>query len=139
MPWCVGVSVVIGIVVNQNNHFLITKRSKKDSYAGYWEFPGGKIESNESASDALIRELNEEVGIVVLSHAFLGEMVYEYPLYSVHLIIHHVSAFDGEAYCNEDQQDLRWVPFEELNQFDFLPANTEIIALIARSEIVANR
>ena len=58
------IQVVAGILLNSDGHFLLAKRPVGKIYEGYWEFPGGKVESNEDGSGALIRELKEELGIV---------------------------------------------------------------------------
>ena len=59
------VEVAVGVLVQANGDFLLTSRPEGKVYAGYWEFPGGKLEAGESVEQALRRELHEELGIVI--------------------------------------------------------------------------
>jgi 8-oxo-dGTP diphosphatase len=122
--------VAVGVITNPQQKILITRRPEHISYGGYWEFPGGKLEPNETAARALVRELKEEVGIDVLEHRFMGEVQYQYQEKHICLLVHHVSNFTGIAAVQEFQLGLRWVNIDELQQYDFPPANVEIIDLI---------
>ena len=59
------VDVAVGVLVRPDGHFLITSRPEGKVYAGYWEFPGGKLEAGETVEQALRRELHEELGITI--------------------------------------------------------------------------
>ncbi|MDB6095876.1 MAG: hypothetical protein JWM09_154 [Francisellaceae bacterium] len=114
------INCVVGIIKNKENQFLIAKRPAHKDYSEYWEFPGGKIEKEESDIQALQRELFEEVGVNVLKAVFLREVVYTYPEYTVNLNVYVVENFENEAFSKEDQEIL-WVDFESLSYFKFLP------------------
>ena len=97
------VQVAVGVLVRGDGAFLLTSRPAGKPYAGYWEFPGGKLEAGEDVRAALDRELREELGVQVLSaHAWHDEMV-DYPHALVHLHFWIVSAWDGELRMLEGQ------------------------------------
>jgi len=97
------VQVAVGVLVRGDGAFLLTSRPAGKPYAGYWEFPGGKLEAGEDVRAALQRELHEELGVQVLSaHAWQDEMV-DYPHALVHLHFWIVSAWDGELRMLEGQ------------------------------------
>ena len=95
--------VAVGVLVRGDGAFLLTSRPAGKPYAGYWEFPGGKLEAGENVRAALDRELHEELGVQVLSaHAWHDEMV-DYPHALVHLHFWLVSAWEGELRMLEGQ------------------------------------
>ena len=97
------VQVAVGVLVRGDGAFLLTSRPAGKPYAGYWEFPGGKLEAGEDVRAALQRELREELGVQVLSaHAWHDEMV-DYPHALVHLHFWIVSAWEGELRMLEGQ------------------------------------
>jgi 8-oxo-dGTP diphosphatase len=97
------VQVAVGVLVRGDGAFLLTSRPAGKPYAGYWEFPGGKLEAGEDVRAALQRELREELGVQVLSaHAWHDEMV-DYPHALVHLHFWIVSAWEGELSMLEEQ------------------------------------
>ncbi len=97
------VQVAVGVLVRGDGAFLLTSRPAGKPYAGYWEFPGGKLEAGEDVRAALQRELHEELGVQVRSaHAWYDEMV-DYPHALVHLHFWIVSAWEGELRMLEGQ------------------------------------
>jgi len=119
------IHVAVG-VIEKDNTILIAKRQKGQHLEGFWEFPGGKVEAGESAEDALIRELQEEVNIKVTSSKFLFDIDYAYPEKNVKLSIYVVSHFTGEATGSEGQA-LQWCSINALQKYTFPPANQAII------------
>jgi 8-oxo-dGTP diphosphatase len=130
----VQVDVSLAIIFNECSQILITRRSANTSHAGKWEFPGGKVEIGETADQALIREIKEEVGLEVLSKTYIGKITHAYDDRCLNLWIYFVYKFNGIASCKEAQMGLRWVSLEELQsgQFEFLEANKKIIERIAQ-------
>ncbi|KTC74354.1 Mutator protein MutT [Legionella birminghamensis] len=125
--------VAVAVILDSAKKILITQRPLHVPHPGAWEFPGGKVEDLESPSEALIREVYEEVGLAVERFDFLGEVVHSYGPKLVQLQVFLISKFAGTAACNESQLDLRWVSFQELNDFEFPEANLKIISMIEDS------
>jgi 8-oxo-dGTP diphosphatase len=94
--------------------------------AGFWEFPGGKRRADESRLEALCRELDEELGIEVLSATPWLTLVHDYPDKRVLLDVWRVEDFRGEVVAREGQQ-CRWISAEALEDLDLLPADRPII------------
>ncbi len=97
------VQVAVGVLIQSNGAFLLTSRPVGKPYAGYWEFPGGKVEQGESTYDALCRELREEIGIEVRSATPWKVEVIDYPHALVRLHFFKVTAWDGELQMREAQ------------------------------------
>ena len=123
------VDVAVGILRDAQHRVLLGQRPAGKSYAGYWEFPGGKLEAGESAVAALQRELREELGIAVGTSTPLLTLIHHYPEYSVRLFIREISAFQGEARPRE-AQELSWVAPDALHQWRLLPADGPIVQAI---------
>ena len=122
--------VAVAVIMDDQQRILITRRPLHTSHGGMWEFPGGKLEEDETPTDALAREIKEEVGLIVQDCEFLGEINHVYSHRSVALLVYCVRAFQGEAQAMETQMDLRWVPLDRLQDFEFPEANQQIIELI---------
>lgn len=112
---------VVGII-KQQEKILVSQRPSGKPYSGYWEFPGGKVEENESGDAALVRELYEELGIEVLTAHPCFEHVHVYPDKTVMLEMWRVTAFSGEPYSKENQV-LRWVTFSQIRELRLLEGN----------------
>lgn len=123
MPY---VRVVVGIL-QRDGKVLVAERPQDKPYAGYWEFPGGKIEPDETGHDALIRELHEELGIDVVTANAWFEHIHAYPDKTVHLEMWLVDQFTGEPHSKENQS-LRWVDYREMLALNLLEGNLPIIA-----------
>lgn len=119
------IRAVVGIL-QRGNTVLVAERPEGKPYSGYWEFPGGKVEANESGEDALKRELHEELGIDVVSASFWFDHEHAYPDKTVHLEMWLVSEFNGEPHSKENQQ-LRWVNLEQILALRLLEGNWPII------------
>lgn len=119
------VHVAVG-VIKQGNDIFIAKRHSSQHQGGKWEFPGGKVETNETVTQALARELKEEIGIDVNSSQPFLEIKHDYSDKSVHLDIHLVEDFIGEAKHCEGQES-KWVAVSELKNYEFPEANKVII------------
>lgn len=119
---------VVGIL-QRDDRLLVGQRPAGKPYSGYWEFPGGKIEVNESAYAALKRELHEELGIEVMTAKLLFEHAHTYPDKQVYLEIWRVDAFSGEPESRENQL-LRWATIDEIKELKILEGNWPIIEKI---------
>lgn len=121
------IDVAVGLVVNKQGELLISKRQEGQHLEGLWEFPGGKIEKNESVHQALARELFEEVGIEIGMSSPLLDLEYEYPGKTVYLRVRVVKEFSGIA-TGKEGQEIDWMPVERFDDYPFPPANTEIMS-----------
>ena len=96
--------VAVGVLIRADGEFLLTSRPPGKAYEGYWEFPGGKLESGESVLQALTRELHEELGIVVDSAKLWREETVDYPHALVRLHFCKVLHWRGDLQMRENQQ-----------------------------------
>ncbi len=117
-------------VLRRNGTFLAVQRPEGKVMAGYWEFPGGKIEPGETPAAALGRELKEELGITGVAAGFWQTIRHPYPHGRVTLHVFLVTAFSGEPAAMEHQQ-LRWVTPSEAARLTFLPADLPLVAALA--------
>lgn len=101
------VDVAVGILMQQDSSFLMTTRPAGKVYAGYWEFPGGKIERGETLADALRRELVEEIGITIGAVHPWKEQIVDYPHALVRLHFCKVFEWSGTFEMREGQE-MRW-------------------------------
>ena len=120
------VQVVVGVIPNAKKEILVTQRPPQKSYSGYWEFPGGKKEENETAYQTLVRELKEELDLDVLAALPWKKLSYTYPERIVDLDLWIVTDFSRDPKGME-QQAFQWVALDQLHQIDFLPANKVIL------------
>lgn len=97
------VDVAVGLLLREDGRFLLCTRPPGKAYAGYWEFPGGKLEAGEDVVAALKRELAEEIGIQATSVAFWQVLVVDYPHALVQLHFCKVHAWIGEVKMLEGQ------------------------------------
>lgn len=125
-------SIAVAFILDDKQRVLITQRSLSSDHPGCWEFPGGKIEAHETPSEALKREIKEEVDLDVLQYKLLGTHQYQYPTLQVSLSVFHVTQFNGEAICREQQMALYWANMSELDQFNFLAGNDALLLWVKR-------
>ena len=95
--------VAVGVLIHRNGSFLLTSRPSGKAYAGYWEFPGGKLEAGETVHDALARELHEELGILISASEPWKVATMDYPHALVRLNFCKVSAWTGALEMREGQ------------------------------------
>lgn len=119
------VHVAVG-VIKQESKFFLTKRLADSHQGGKWEFPGGKVEENETVHQALYRELKEEVAIEALTCTPLMQISHDYGDKKVLLDVFVVDNFAGEAKALEGQQS-GWFTLAEFAELNFPAANQAII------------
>ena len=120
---------VVAALIWDNNRFLICQRPAHKARGLLWEFVGGKTEPGETPDAALIRECREELDVTVSVGAVFMDVVHEYPDLTVHLILFHASIASGTPKLLE-HNDIRWITAEEIDQYDFCPADEEILVKI---------
>ena len=123
------IQVVAAILRDRQGRVLIAERPAGKPLAGFWEFPGGKLEPGEAAFTALKRELHEELGIRV-QHAYrMLRFTHRYPEREVELDVWRVTAWAGEP-SSQEGQHLEWVLPEEMGDWQLLPADEPIIKVL---------
>lgn len=125
-----GVIRAVAGVVWQGERFLAVDRPPGKVMAGWWEFPGGKIDPGEAPETALIRELGEELGITARGVEPFATTTYTYEHATVELTFFHVRDYDG-APTGLEGQNLAWVTPSQARELQFLPADIEALALLA--------
>lgn len=121
--------VVVAGAIAYENKWLIARRREGKSMAGFWEFPGGKIEANESPAEALEREIMEEMGIRVKAGSVLGTNLHHYPSVSVQLILVEAEYVSGEIRLS-DHDAYAWVDSDELSAYTLAEADVPFISLL---------
>src|SRR4051812_16808076 len=120
------IEVVAAVIFNERGEFLLAQRPAGKVYAGYWEFPGGKVERGEDAATALKRELHEELGIdVTRAHPWLTRD-FDYPHADVRLRFFRVYGWTGNLHGREFQQ-FTWQSIANISVAPLLPANGPIL------------
>ena len=97
------VDVAVGVLLRLDDSFLLTSRPVGKAYAGYWEFPGGKLEPGENVEQALRRELHEEIGIIITAGQLWKVEMVDYPHSLVRLHFYKVFEWTGELHMRESQ------------------------------------
>jgi len=120
------IEVVAAVIERPDGSFLLAQRPRGKVYAGFWEFPGGKVEPGEVLQAALARELHEELGIdVEIAYPWIVRH-YTYPHATVSLNFYRVRAWKGEPHGKENQQ-LTWQHASALHVTPLLPANGPVL------------
>ena len=119
-------NVVAAVIHNPQGQLLLAQRPLHKHQGGLWEFAGGKVDASETAEQALVRELQEELGITATQYRPLLTVEHHYPDKSVRLNVFRVTAFEGQAHGAEGQP-IVWVKPENLHDYQFPAANLPIL------------
>jgi 8-oxo-dGTP diphosphatase len=117
---------VVAALIWDKDKFMICQRPAHKARALLWEFVGGKVEPGETKERALIRECQEELAITLSVGDVFMDVVHEYPDITVHLTLFNATISKGIPQKLE-HNDIKWITVEEIDQFDFCPADTEIL------------
>lgn len=120
------INVAVAVVTDGDGRVLLSRRPGHVHQGGLWEFPGGKIKAGESVYEALQRELQEELGIRVVSARPLITVRHDYPDRKVKLDVWRINDYQGKPTGCEEQL-IRWVGCGELTDYDFPEANRPIV------------
>ncbi|WP_445494520.1 8-oxo-dGTP diphosphatase MutT [Photorhabdus sp. SF281] len=121
--------IAAGIIRNSRHEIFITQRHADTHMGGFWEFPGGKVEKEETSEQALVRELQEEVGITATHYELVKTVEHDFPDRLITLYFFLVDGWDNEPFGKEGQRS-RWVLQTDLIADEFPPANRSIVALL---------
>ena len=122
------VDVVAALIWDQGK-FMICQRPAHKARGLLWEFVGGKVEPGETKEQALIRECREELDITLSVGEVFMEVIHEYPDITVHLTLLSATIAEGTPQKLE-HNDIRWITPAQIPDYDFCPADTEILAKI---------
>ena len=139
------IHVAVGVVINEEGQILIAKRAHNQHQGGLWEFPGGKVEPDESVFDALVREFAEEVDLRILSAVPLQQIKHDYGDKHVFLDVwlsrqsntpldSSCAAYEGKA-RGKESQEIAWVNIADLENYTFPEANKEIVEHVKKIDI----
>jgi len=118
--------VVVLVLENNQGDILLTQRKEHQHLAGYWEFPGGKVEAGESAIEALQRECKEELDYNTPATNLILQVHHDYPSISVELLVFHEISTNPQVNSTENQ-NMQWVKKTDLSKYKLPAANKTII------------
>lgn len=122
---------VTAAIIRKGNRILAAQRCNDDELSGKWEFPGGKIEADESPQECIIRELNEEFGIKSRINGYLGKNLHDYGNKLILLKAFFVEHLSGEFQVRV-HQNIRWIKITELMNIDWAPADIALVQLLLK-------
>lgn len=120
---------VVGAVIEKEGSIFCAKRGPGKALAGLWEFPGGKLEDDETAEEALVREMEEEFSCLILAKEELLTIQHLYDFGTVELTTLLCELHEGEPRLSE-HTEMRWVKISELPELDWAPADVPTVELL---------
>lgn len=127
------VEVVCAVISNDNNEIFCCKRGPGRSLEGFWEFPGGKVEANETHEQTIVREIKEELKTIIEPIRYIGVSNYEYndleKPFSITMYAYECKLIKGELELTEHTEK-KWVKKSELKTLNFAPADRPILDMI---------
>ena len=120
---------VVAAIIWDGDKFMICQRPANKARALLWEFVGGKVESGETKEQALIRECKEELDVLLSVGDVFMDVIHEYPDITVHLTLFNATIAEGKPQKLE-HNDIQWIVPSEIPNFEFCPADEEILARI---------
>lgn len=125
---------VVAALIWREGRFMICQRPDHKARGLLWEFVGGKVEPGETKPQALERECREELDVAIAVGNEFMEVIHEYPDLTVHLTLFNAEISHGEPKLLE-HADLQWITSEEIENYDFCPADQEILKAIRAKSI----
>ena len=123
------ITEVVAALIWRDDKFMICQRPARKARGLLWEFVGGKVESGETKEQALIRECKEELNLLISVGDVFMDVVHEYPDLKVHLTLFDATIAEGEPQKLE-HNDIQWITPSEILNYEFCPADKEILAKI---------
>ena len=120
---------VVAAIIREGEKLFATQRGYGE-YKDKWEFPGGKVEENETPEDALIREIKEELDADITVTGFLTTVEYDYPEFHLSMDCFLAELKDGSSLSLKEHEAAKWLSKDELGSVDWLPADLTIIRLL---------
>lgn len=128
------ITEVVAALIWDNDKFMICQRPAHKARGLLWEFVGGKVEPGETKEAALIRECQEELAVTLSVGDVFMEVVHEYPDITVQLTLFNAVIAEGVPQKLE-HNDIRWITPAEIPQYDFCPADVEILETISKRNV----
>ena len=125
------ITEVVSALIWQGDRFMACQRPAHKARGLLWEFVGGKVEPGETREEALVRECREELDVRVSVGELFMDVTHEYPDVTVHLTLFNASVAEGIPQKLE-HNDIKWITPDEIPDYDFCPADVEILAEITR-------
>ena len=116
---------VTAAILSKDNKIFLARRNSKTKHAGKWEFPGGKMEQDESGEQCLSREIKEEFSIDITVNEFFAESIHEYEHAKIRLLAYRITWVSGKM-VPKDHDRIAWVSPDKLLEYDLLPADIPI-------------
>ena len=123
---------VVGAVIVKDGRILCARRGREGALAGMWEFPGGKVETDETPRGALIREIDEELGCEIAVGEEVTTTAYPYDFATIVLTTFWCELISGTPRLTE-HEEVRWLPRESLLDLEWAPADIPAVDIIVRS------
>ncbi|MBR8830657.1 MAG: 8-oxo-dGTP diphosphatase [Chroococcopsis gigantea SAG 12.99] len=122
-------NIGVAVIKNSAGLILIDRRRSQGSFGGFWEFPGGKVESDETVEECIKREIKEEIGIEISVESHLMTIDHTYSQFNVRLQVYNCQYVSGEPQPLECEEIL-WVAVDDLHNYNFPSANLQIISAL---------
>ncbi len=127
--------LVVAGIIRRGDCILICQRHRGDAYGLQWEFPGGKVEPGEELTGALHRELEEELAIKAEVGTEVYRLRHQYPDRYVEVAFFPITSFTGEL-RNQVFEAIEWAPRSNLEQYNFLEADRDLVSRLSKGELV---
>ena len=123
---------VAAAVIEKNSKILITRRGSGEKMAGLWEFPGGKLEENETVFECLEREIKEELNLEIISGEIIEKSVYSYPDFDITLTAVSAEIIKGEIKMTVHDK-YEWISPSDFSLYNFAPADIPICCNLSKN------
>ena len=123
---------VTAAIAIKDQHIFLARRAKNQKLAGYWEFPGGKVEPNETLQECLVRELHEEFSVSSVANSIICQSIYHYDHGSIRLVGIEIE-FESTNFQMLVHDRIEWVALDQLLQMKLAPADIPIAQYIMES------
>jgi len=126
---------VAGAYIERDGKFLVAQRAK-GSLSGKWEFPGGKLEPNETAGEAIIREIREELSLDVVPKEIVGIFVHQYSKGEIRLTLIKCEMDPKQSIVSDgSHSECRWIDITECDEFDFAALDVQIVEMFKKQSL----